>query len=92
MEKVWRHDKIPDKWKKGLIIKLPKSGNLKECKNWIGVTLLSVVSKIFGRIIIDRIRNGVDNRLRNEQAGYRKGRGTTDQIFILRNIVEQVNE
>ena len=42
--------------------------------------------------MIDRIRNGVDIRLRNEQAGYRKGRGATEQIFILRNIVEQANE
>ena len=42
--------------------------------------------------MIDRIRNGVDIRLRNEQAGYRKGRGTTEQIFILRNIIEQANE
>ena len=92
LEKVWKHEKIPDKWKRGLIIKLPKKGNLKECKNWRGITLLSVVGKILGRIVIDRIRNGVDIRLRNEQAGYRKGRGTTEQIFILRNIVEQANE
>jgi len=42
--------------------------------------------------VIDRIHNGVDIRLRNEQAGYRKGRGTTEQIFILRNIIEQANE
>ena len=42
--------------------------------------------------MIDSIRSGVDDRLRKEQAGYRKGRGTTEQVFILRNIVEQVNE
>ena len=40
----------------GLIIKLPKKGNLKECKNWREIILLSVVSKILGRIIIDGIR------------------------------------
>ena len=50
------------------------------------------MSKILGRIIIDRVRNGVDQRLRKEQAGYRRGRGTTDQVFVLRNIVEQVND
>ena len=42
--------------------------------------------------MIDGIQNGVDIRLRNEQAGYRKGRGTTEQISILRNIIEQANE
>ena len=91
MKKVWDHENIPTKWKQGLIIKLAKKGNLKECKNSRGITLLSVVSKILGRIIIDRVRNGVDQRLRKEQAGYRRGRGTTDQVFVLRNIVEQVN-
>ena len=83
MKKVWEHEKIPTKWKQGLIIKLAKKGNLKECKNSRGITLLSVVSKILGRIIIDRVRNGVDQRLRKEQAGYRRGRGTTDQVFVL---------
>ena len=53
--------------------------------------MLSVVGKILGRII-DRIRKGVERRLRKEQAGYRKGRGTTDQVHILRNIIEQANE
>lgn len=50
------------------------------------------MAKVLSRIIIERVRNGVDERLRKEQAGYRKGRATTDQIFILRNIIKQVNE
>ena len=56
------------------------------------MTLLPVVSKILGRIIIGRFRIGIDHRLSKEQAGFRSGRGTTEQIFILRNILEQVNE
>ena len=50
------------------------------------------MGKIVCRIMIDSIRSGVDDRLRKEQAGYRKGSGTTEQVFILLNIVEQVNE
>ena len=92
LQKIWQQEKIPMNWKKGLIIKLAKKGNLKDCKNSRGITLLSVVGKILGRIIIDRIRRGIDSRLRKEQAGYRRGRGTTEQVFILRNIIEQVNE
>ena len=41
-----------------------------------------------GRIVIDRIRIGVESKLRKEQAGFRPGRGTTEQIFILRNVME----
>ena len=92
LQKIWQQEKIPMNWKKGLIIKLAKKGNLKDCKNSRGITLLPVVGKILGRIIIDRIRRGIDSRLRKEQAGYRRGRGTTEQVFILRNIIEQVNE
>ena len=92
LDKVWEQEKTPEKWRRGLIIKLPKKGNLRECRNWRGITLLPVVSKILGRIIVDRIRRGIDHKLREEQAGFRKGRGTTEQVFVLRNIIEQVNE
>ena len=73
-------------------MKIPKQGDLKECKNWRGVTLLPVASKVMGRVIIERIQNGVDHVLRKEQARFRKNKSTTDQKFILRNIIEQVNE
>ena len=86
---VWREKKTPEKWRKGLIIKLPKKGNLRECKNWRGISLLSVVIKVKGKIVVDRIRIGVESKLTKEQAGFRPGRGTTEQIFILRNIIEQ---
>ena len=43
---VWRDKKTPRKWRKGLIVKLPKKGNLKGCKHWHGITLLLVVSKV----------------------------------------------
>ena len=56
------------------------------------MTLLPVVSKVLGRSVIDRIRIGIDSRLRKEQAKFGSGRGTTGQIFILRNILEQANE
>lgn len=44
------------------------------------------------RIIIETIRSGVDDRLRKEESGHRKGRGMTVQVFILRNFIEQVNK
>ena len=59
---------------------------------WRGITLLSVVREMLYRIIIERMRSGVDDRLRKEEAGYRKGRGTTVQVFTLRNFIEQVNK
>ena len=81
MKKIWQYEKILKSWKE------KEKGNIKHFKNWRGISLLAVVGKILCRIIIDRIRIGVDDRIRKEQAGYRKGRGTTEQLFILRNII-----
>lgn len=67
-------------WTKGLICKFLKKGNLQECGNWRGVTLLPLASKVLSRIIINRIQAGVDRTLRKEQAGFRRGWGTVDQI------------
>lgn len=52
----------------------------------------SVVGKVLGEVIIEKIRSEVDCRPRKEQTGYRKGRRTTEHVFILRNILQQVNE
>ena len=73
-------------------MKMFEKGDLRDCNNWGGVNLLPVISKVFSRMIIDRIKKVVDMRLMKEQAGFRPGRGTTEQIFILRNILELENE
>ena len=75
-----------------MIIKIPKKGSLSDCNNWRGITLLSVPSKISCKVITLRITQAVDDILRNEQAEFRKGCGCTDQIFTLRNILEQCTE
>ena len=62
------------------------------CDNYRGITLLSTPSKVFAKTLINRIYTGVESKLRKEQAGFRRGRSTTEQIFILRNIVEQAIE
>ena len=70
----------------------PKKGDLSDCNNWRGITLLSVPGKIFCSILLNKIRSAVDHVLREEQAGFRPGRSCIDQIFALRNILEQSNE
>ena len=89
---IWEEKQIPEDWTEGVIVKIPKKGTLSNCNNWRGITLLSIPSKILAKIIIKRISEAVDQRLRKEQAGFRKGRRCTDQIFTLRNIIEQCTE
>ena len=90
--KIWTTAKTPNDWRRGLIIKLAKKGNLTICGNWCGIAFTSTTAKLMGKILIKRICLGVDNKLRVKQAGFRAGRGTTEQIFVLRNILEQAIE
>lgn len=60
-----------------------------DCKNYRGITLLSTAPKILNKVILDRIKDAVDARLRDNQAGFRSNRSCLDQILTLSNIVEQ---
>ncbi|KAI8514967.1 hypothetical protein Bbelb_075580 [Branchiostoma belcheri] len=86
---IWLKEKIPLDWKKGVIIKLPKKGDLTQCKNWRGIMLLSIASKVLCRIILNRTANAMETKLRDNQAGFRPNRSCSDQIATLRIIVEQ---
>ena len=59
-----------------------------ECSNFRGISLLSVLEKVFGRVLIKRIRDETENVIAEVQGGFRRGRGCTDQIFIVRQICE----
>ena len=71
-----------------LVAKVFKNGNLRDCNHWRRVTLLPVIGKIFCRMLLERIKKGVNKKLRKEHAGLRPTKSTTDQVFIL----EQANE
>ena len=89
---IWTPNEIPRDWNKGLIVKIPKKGDLQNCDNWRGITLLSMPSKIVCRVLLNRIEGDIDVNLRQEQSGFRRGNGCMDQIFSLRNIIEQSTE
>ena len=91
-KEIWGVEEIPVDWKTGLIGKLPKKGNLSLGKNWRGITLVSVTSKVFSRVILNRISTALDPMLRKEQAGFRKGRSCGEHIFTLRQVLEQCQE
>ncbi|CAG2205267.1 unnamed protein product [Mytilus edulis] len=71
LNEIWEKEILPTQWKDGIIIKLQKKGNLTDCNNWRGITLLSVPGKILCRIILERIKDKIDSILREEQSGFR---------------------
>ena len=75
---IWKGHCVPEDWKKSLIVKVPKDGDLTQCDNYRGISLLYVPSKIVCRVLIDRVKSGVDGMIRQEQAGSRSGRGTSE--------------
>ncbi|CAH8465462.1 unnamed protein product [Schistosoma haematobium] len=87
--KIWDEEQVPTDWKEGLLIKIPKKGDLSKCDNYKGITLLSIPGKVFNRVLLNRMKDCVDAQLRDQQAGFRKDRSCTDQIATLRIIVEQ---
>ena len=80
---------MPQDWNIGHLIKLPKKGNLKECTNYRGIALLSVVAKLLSRILLTRLSKAVDGKLREQKSGFITDRSCTDQITALRIIIEQ---
>ena len=92
LNKCWITELVPEDWRKGVIVKLPKTGNLSECGNWRGITLLSIPGKILCSVMLQRLQDMIDDRLREEQSGFRKGRSCCEQMFTLRNIIEQCVE
>ena len=79
IREILTNDFILSEWKKGLLVKLRKKGDLQN--NWSGIPLLSVPSKMFCRVLPNRIEGDIDVRLRQEQTGFQSGKGCTDQIF-----------
>jgi hypothetical protein len=61
---------LPNEWKKGILIKLTKKGDLSNCNNWRGITLLSLPSKISSRKILNRTKGHIHNKLRRQQMGF----------------------
>ena len=77
---------------KALFIPIPKEGNAKECSNYHTIALISHASKVMLKIIQVRLQQYVNQELPDVQAGFRKGRGTTDQIANICWIIEKARE
>ena len=77
---IWKTQQWPQDWKRSVFIPVPKKGNLKECSNYRKVALISHSSKVMVKILQARLQQYVNRELRDSQAGFRKGRGTRDQI------------
>ena len=79
-QQIWKTQQWPQDWKRPSFIPIPKKGNAKECSNYRTIVLISHASKVMFKILQDRLQQYMNRELPEVQAGFRKGRGTTDQI------------
>ena len=79
-QQIWKPQQRPQDWKRSVFIPIPKKGNAKECSNYCTTALISHASKVMLKILQDRLQQYVNHELPDVQAGFRKGRGTRDQI------------
>ena len=82
--------KVPEDWRTGVIVPICKQkGDAQDPGKYRGLTLLSHIMKLLERILDKRLRERVEPELGEEQLGFRNGRGTTDGVFSLRQLVEK---
>ena len=81
---------IPKLWTISNILPIPKTGDLTDPTNYRGISLTSVASKVFNKLILNRIRPLIEEKLRMNQNGYRVGRNTVNHILAARRLVEGV--
>lgn len=63
LDKIWEQERVPEEWKKGQLVKLPKKGKLSSCNNWRGIMLLSIPWKVLTKIILERLKTALDKTL-----------------------------
>ena len=79
-QQIWKTQQWPQDWKRSVFIPIPKKGNDKECSDYHTIALISHASKVMLKIFQARLQQYVNHELPDVQAGFRKGRGTRDQI------------
>uniref|UniRef100_A0AC11CW63 Uncharacterized protein n=1 Tax=Ovis aries TaxID=9940 RepID=A0AC11CW63_SHEEP len=91
-QQIWKIQQWPQDWKRSVFIPIPKKGNAKECSNYCTIALISHPSKVMLKILQARLQQYVNREIPDVQAGFRKGRGTRDQIANIHWIMENGRE
>ena len=87
--RIWNTGEWPTTWSQSLVITLPKKGNLQLCQSYRTISLNSHPSKVMLKIILNRLQPQAEEIIAEEQADFRAGRSTKEQIFSLRILCEK---
>ena len=87
--RMWVEEQVPSDWSLSVLLPLFKKGDKMECANYRGISLLDICLKIFESVLLQRFQHTCNLRMRENQAGFRPGRGCADQIFSLRVLLNE---
>ena len=88
-QQIWKTQQWPWEWKRSVFILIPKKGIAKACSNYRTTALISHASKVMLKILQARLQQYINCELPDVQAGFRKGRGTRDQVANIHWIMEK---
>ena len=91
-QQIWKTQQWPQDLKRSVFIPIPKKGNAKECSKYHTIALISHASKVMLKILQAKLQQYVSHELPDVQAGFRKGRGTRDQIANILWIIKKARE
>ena len=91
-QQIYRTQQQPQEWKRSVFTEIPKKGNAKEYSNYHTIALISHASKVMRKILQARLLQYMNCELPDIQAGFRKGRGTRDQIANIRWILKKARQ
>ena len=91
-QEIWKTQQWPQDWKRLVFILISKKGNAKECSNYCTIALISHASKVMLKILQARLQQYMNREHPDVQAGFRKGRGTRDQIANIRWVIKKARE
>ena len=91
-QQIWKTQQWSQDWKRSVFIPITKKGNAKECSDYCTIALISHTCKVMLNILQARLQQYVSHEIPDVQAGFRKGRGTRDQIANIHWIIEKARE
>ena len=91
-QQIWKTRQGPQDWKRSVFIPIPKKGTAKKCSNYCTIALISHTTKVMLKILQARLWQYMNHEFPDVQAGFRKGRGTRDQIANIHWIMEKAQE
>lgn len=89
---IWNQELMPKTWKKAIICPIHKKGEITDCENYRGIALLDVIYKVLATLLKRRLDKYIEPLLGDYQGGFRRNRATTDQIFMMKQVLNMCQE